>query len=146
MNRYAPKALHINQRRWDPATGVIASMGETTMDMLLEVNGLWKRPYDLQKKQDAAEEKRSGPVHAAAMVGASLSAAPRFVASMFKGFVVDLPNAATEGLRVAPRLYGEHVPEQLPVTDWKSGGVVAGKVSVTKSCPAHMDVALTTGT
>lgn len=77
----------------------MAGMGETTMNMVQEINGFWKRPYDLQKKQDAALEKRSGTAHAAAMVGASLSSAPRFVGTMFKGFIVDLPNAATEGLR-----------------------------------------------
>ncbi|KAK7214978.1 hypothetical protein V2G26_002981 [Clonostachys chloroleuca] len=41
--------------------------------------------------------------------------------------LADLPLAVAEGMRVAPRLYGGEVYEPGQVTDWKSGGIVAGK-------------------
>ncbi|CAI6097607.1 unnamed protein product [Clonostachys chloroleuca] len=45
----------------------------------------------------------------------------------YKGMLADLPLAVAEGMRVAPRLYGGEVYEPGQVTDWKSGGIVAGK-------------------
>ncbi|RYP35088.1 hypothetical protein DL767_003993 [Monosporascus sp. MG133] len=45
----------------------------------------------------------------------------------FKGMLVDMPLATTEGLRSMPKLYGGEVRETGKVTDWKSGAVVAGK-------------------
>jgi hypothetical protein len=49
--------------------------------------------------------------------------------SLLKGTMVDLPLAVAEGLRIAPRLYGEQIQDYGTLTDWKSGFVVAGKVS-----------------
>ena len=46
-----------------------------------------------------------------------------------KAALVDVPLALTDGLREVPKLYGGTVRKHGPVTDWKSGGVVAGKVS-----------------
>lgn len=40
--------------------------------------------------------------------------------------IVDIPLAATEGLRAVPRLYGEDV-EDYQVRDWKSGALAGGK-------------------
>ena len=41
---------------------------------------------------------------------------------------LDMPLAVTEGMRVAPRLYGGEVYEPgVVVRDWKTGGIVAGK-------------------
>lgn len=118
-------------------------MGETTAGMLNEAMGFWKRPLDLHErraleaelnkqshKNDAdpsLEIPQSGLVHAAELVGSSLSSGPRFVGQMFKGFVVDVPLAVTEGLRSTPQLYGDKVEDLEPITDWKSGTVVAGK-------------------
>jgi hypothetical protein len=44
-----------------------------------------------------------------------------------KGLMVDLPLAATEGLRSVPRLYGDEVRDHGPVRGWKSGALVGGK-------------------
>lgn len=49
--------------------------------------------------------------------------------SVVKGTLVDVPLAFAEGLRNTPALYGEKIRDHGPVTDWKSGGVVAAKVS-----------------
>lgn len=47
--------------------------------------------------------------------------------SLTKATLVDVPLALADGLHAVPRLYGEKVREHGAVTDWKSGGVVAGK-------------------
>ncbi|KAM0321825.1 hypothetical protein ACHAQA_009922 [Verticillium albo-atrum] len=44
-----------------------------------------------------------------------------------KGISLDVPHALEEGMRVAPRLYGGEVYDPGAVTDWKSGGIAAGK-------------------
>lgn len=45
----------------------------------------------------------------------------------YKGMLVDMPLAASEGLRAVPRLYGDEVKDHGDVRDWKSGTTVAGK-------------------
>lgn len=50
-----------------------------------------------------------------------------FFAHFTKGMYLDLPLAMTEGMRVAPRLYGGEVYQLGPVEDWKSGAIAAGK-------------------
>jgi len=46
-----------------------------------------------------------------------------------KATLVDIPLALTEGLHQMPKLYGEKVRDHGKVTDMKSAGIVAGKVS-----------------
>ena len=50
--------------------------------------------------------------------------------SVVKGTLVNMPLAFAEGFRNTPALYGEKVRDLGPVTDWKSGGVVAAKVRI----------------
>ncbi|THY82622.1 UDP-Glycosyltransferase/glycogen phosphorylase [Aureobasidium pullulans] len=47
--------------------------------------------------------------------------------ALMKSSLVDIPFALAEGLRNAPLMYGDKHRDFGPVTDWKSGGVVAGK-------------------
>ncbi|KAI4738779.1 UDP-Glycosyltransferase/glycogen phosphorylase [Aureobasidium sp. EXF-12298] len=47
--------------------------------------------------------------------------------TILKGGLVDIPFALAEGLRNAPAMYGDKPRDLGPVTDWKSGGVAAGK-------------------
>ncbi|RDW70562.1 putative sterol glucosyltransferase [Aspergillus mulundensis] len=58
------------------------------------------------------------------IAGASAKSIGKVLTSYFKGAMVDIPLATTEGLRAVPRLYGEEVKEHKPVKDWKSGVVV----------------------
>lgn len=53
----------------------------------------------------------------------------RFHSSLFKGTMVDMPLAVTEGLLAMPKLCGDPQSEHAPVIDAKSGFVIAGKVS-----------------
>lgn len=50
--------------------------------------------------------------------------------SLTKAILVDVPLALADGLHAVPSLYGEKVRDRGAVTDWKSGGAVAGKVPV----------------
>jgi len=66
------------------------------------------------------------------MALASAKSFGRLTGGFFKGTVVDLPLAVAEGFRAVPRMWGEEVQEYGKVTNWKSGGTVAGKVCDTK--------------
>lgn len=49
----------------------------------------------------------------------------KFLGRASRGVLLDLPLAATEGMRAVPRLYGEPVKNHSPVTDFESGAVAA---------------------
>jgi hypothetical protein len=57
----------------------------------------------------------------------SASGVGGFLGRYSKGMLLDLPYAVTEGMRNAPKLYGGEVYNPGAVTDWKSGGIAAGK-------------------
>ncbi|KAL7757034.1 hypothetical protein ACKLNR_014027 [Fusarium oxysporum f. sp. zingiberi] len=61
------------------------------------------------------------------MAGASAKSAGKIGQTATKGMLVDFPLAITEGLKSVPQLYGGNVRNHGPVTDAKSGMVVAGK-------------------
>lgn len=58
---------------------------------------------------------------------ASGKSAGKMISSAFRGVLVDLPLATAEGFRYLPRLWGGEVNHYGDVTDWQSGGLVAGK-------------------
>ncbi|KAL4866899.1 hypothetical protein BDV12DRAFT_187099 [Aspergillus spectabilis] len=58
------------------------------------------------------------------MAAASAKGVGKVLGSYFKGVMVDIPLATTEGLRAVPRLYGEETKDHGTVKDWKSGVVV----------------------
>lgn len=60
-------------------------------------------------------------------VKGSASGVGGFFKHWSKGMFLDMPLAVTEGMRNAPKLYGGEVYEPGAVTDWKSGGMAAGK-------------------
>lgn len=47
---------------------------------------------------------------------------------LVKGALVDVPAVMADGLHNVPKLYGEKVEPRAPITDWKRGHIVAGKV------------------
>ncbi|KAH7186145.1 UDP-glucose,sterol transferase [Fusarium flagelliforme] len=73
------------------------------------------------------ENRRNEKSGAGAAVAGSAGALGGFFKAFTKGIYLDMPHALEEGLRVAPRLYGGEVYDPGPVTDWKSGGIAAGK-------------------
>ena len=67
---------------------------------------------------------------AVAMSLASLKNIGRFHSSLFKGTMVDMPLAVTEGLLAVPKMCGEPKSDHAPITDAQSGFLVAGRVGV----------------
>lgn len=61
------------------------------------------------------------------MAGASARSIGKIGPTALKGMVVDIPLALTEGLKSVPNHYGGNVRDHGPVTDAKSGMIVAGK-------------------
>ncbi|RKK60349.1 Sterol 3-beta-glucosyltransferase UGT80B1 [Fusarium oxysporum] len=61
------------------------------------------------------------------MAGASAKSIGKIGPTLLKGTMVDFPLALTEGLKSVPQHYGGNVRDHGPVTDVKSGMVVAGK-------------------
>ncbi|OTA99660.1 glycosyltransferase family 1 protein [Hypoxylon sp. CI-4A] len=76
---------------------------------------------------NAKHRSRDGVSQFGAAVAGSASGVGGFFKYFFKGMYVDMPLAATEGLRAMPKLYGGEVREIGKITDWKSGATVAGK-------------------
>ncbi|KZL66861.1 UDP-glucose,sterol transferase [Colletotrichum tofieldiae] len=61
------------------------------------------------------------------VAGASAKSIGLFAPTAAKGMLVDIPLAITEGLRTVPKHFGTEVRNHGPVTNAKSGAVVAGK-------------------
>jgi hypothetical protein len=64
---------------------------------------------------------------AGTVVGASAKSIGKMGPIAAKGMLVDFPLAITEGLKTVPQHFGTRVRNHGPVTDAKSGAVVAGK-------------------
>lgn len=64
---------------------------------------------------------------AKAMAGASAQSAAKAVARSTRGVLVDIPLAATEGMRAVPQLWGEQVEQHKQIEDFHSGVHVAGR-------------------
>lgn len=72
------------------------------------------------------QDPRSGWITTGRAIGAGAKGVGNFLGSYYKGVLVDIPLATTEGLRAVPRLYGEDVKDY-DVKDWKSGALAGGR-------------------
>lgn len=75
-------------------------------------------------------EEESTSLHssaASAMVAASARSLGKAVVRSTRGILVDIPLAATEGMRAVPKLWGEEVGKHDHVSDFHSGVTVAGR-------------------
>ncbi|CEJ59350.1 hypothetical protein PMG11_07978 [Penicillium brasilianum] len=141
---YAINPIIIENRRWDPLTGVLSAATSTGSNMLQSTGEMFYNPYKEYKKSQTAKlseaedgssgstasvnRSNSDPFQTAAnMAGATLQGFGKFSATYFRGVIVDIPHAAAEGFRRAPQLYGEKPKEYGTVHDWKSGAIVGGK-------------------
>lgn len=89
------------------------------------------RPAGLTVPQQLNKSRSTSDLHhkhgtVAALKG-SASGVGGFFKHYYKGLLLDLPYAVSEGMRNAPKLYGGQVYDPGAVTDWKSGGIAAGK-------------------
>jgi sterol 3beta-glucosyltransferase len=115
------KPVFIEHRRWDPITGGTSAMISTV--------------YDTSHALGAAMTKKGGldfddSENARAKNFAKASS------SLVKGAVIDMPMALADGLRHAPRMYGDKGRDYGQITGITSGLSIAGKVRY-----ANVDVA-----
>lgn len=160
------KRIRIENRRWDPITGISSAILGLTSDVLDATTGIVVKPiqalrqshppispphtnpsdaaafstsFPSEKADDRGEgfSRGAGAIAAArdyastadAMTAASGKSLGAVFATTARGVMVDIPLAATHGMRSLPRLYGEDVRDYGEVRDWKSGLVIAGKTS-----------------
>jgi hypothetical protein len=82
---------------------------------------------------------------AGSMALASGKSVGKIIPTLYKGALVDIPLALVEGFRNTPRLWGDTPTSYGQVTDWKSGGVVAGKSFVLGITDGFRDLAMMPG-
>ncbi|KYK61809.1 hypothetical protein DCS_02953 [Drechmeria coniospora] len=116
---------HIDINHWDPLTAGAASLFGTVSNFTVALGGTFVDPYKKYRSAlSSGKDKKTASLASAAAAGKGLGQAS---GSVVKGALVDMPLALAEGLRATPKLYGDTVEDHGKVTDWKSGGVVAGK-------------------
>lgn len=160
LRRYEPNPIHIEVRRWDPASAVVSSlvgtwtgMATSAADIVIEPIKAYQKPEtgandelkpvpssstesnkDTSEPHSTTSKARAGTPEnnntsnnrfGRAALG-SASGVGRFFHHFSKGMLLEMPLAATEGLRAVPKLYGGEVQERRAITDWKSGAIVAG--------------------
>ncbi|EGY14047.1 hypothetical protein VD0002_g1265 [Verticillium dahliae] len=157
LTRYEPRPIDIQRRRWDPVTAVTSSaikmyagMATSAADIVVKpvqaftsdrpgskrssrqssphpADDPYGRPAGLDVPTSNAEGKKPERSRAVAALAGSAGGVGGFFKSFTKGIYLDMPHALEEGMRVAPRLYGGEVYDPGAVTDWKSGGIAAGR-------------------
>ncbi|KAH8734160.1 hypothetical protein BGZ61DRAFT_566508 [Ilyonectria robusta] len=131
---YQSNPIIIETTRWDPLSGGASAVMATATDMAGSITGMATKPIeDLGGRASgdsgrpmSTKSEQSGSL-AGRMAGASAKSVGKIAPTALKGMVVDIPLAITEGLRSVPRHYGGGVRDHGPVTDAKSGMIVAGK-------------------
>ncbi|USP80414.1 UDP-Glycosyltransferase/glycogen phosphorylase [Curvularia clavata] len=121
---YQSRPIMISNPRWDPVTSIGSSGLSTIRGMGTSAIDLVASPYTAIRQAAPEDSTAKTTGKAIANIGKNFG---KFNGRMFHGMIVDLPLAATEGLRAVPKLYGEKVQSQGEVTDVASGLSVAGK-------------------
>jgi hypothetical protein len=131
--RFETYSTNTGNKRWEPVSASASAAIGTASDMVSAGGGIFLKPYEeFKRSQKGAEktgERENGARLAGNMTLASMKSIGKFYGSFFKGTLVDIPVALTEGLQAIPGLYGDAHPDYGKVTDWKSGLKTAGKVS-----------------
>ncbi|KAI3581743.1 hypothetical protein IWW34DRAFT_907973 [Fusarium oxysporum f. sp. albedinis] len=113
--RLSPRALSIENHRWDPLTATSSALLGSLVDFSKGFGSLMSAPVIKASTTSSNAGKSAGK-------GVS-----KMATSVLKGSLVDVPLALTEGLHNLPELYGDKVRKHNKVTDWKSGTAEAGK-------------------
>lgn len=89
---------------------------------------IFGRPAGLDLPEKGKSSRHNDPQHGAfAAIKGSAAGIGGVIGHSYKGMLLDLPYAVTEGMRNAPKLYGGQVYDPGAVTDWKSGGIAGAK-------------------
>ncbi|KAF5858188.1 hypothetical protein ETB97_004690 [Aspergillus alliaceus] len=151
LQQHEIRPIVIINRRYDPITSTTSATIGYGTDMLKATSDMFIKPYQeikgrerstasspaardvegLLSRVDSQTTTASGKSKmdwdaTGAAIGASATGFGKFMKYMYKGMLVDIPLATTEGLRAVPRLYGEEV-EDYAIRDWKSGAIAGGK-------------------
>lgn len=87
-----------------------------------------RAPIREYRKAQTLNRSESGNSSTANIVGKAASTSlGRFGTTIVKTGI-DLPLALADGFRDVPRLYGQKVRDHGTISDWKTGGIVGGKV------------------
>jgi hypothetical protein len=125
--------IFITNQRWDPVTSTTSACVGIVGDMGMAVKGMVIDPFTEPKRQislsstSMSSQKPSVGAVAGRMAGDVSKGFGKFVGTFYKGVIVDLPLATTEGFRNVPKLYGEEVKNHGEVTGALSGLQVGGK-------------------
>ncbi|CAG7921989.1 unnamed protein product [Penicillium olsonii] len=148
LKRYQTKPLSIEVRRWEPVTAVSSATLSTFAGMADAGAGIFVDPYkeyrrlqatpetngDSSRTESNARETSNAPQsigtnsndssHGRQIALASALSLAKFLGRSSRGAFVEIPLAATEGMRAIPRLYGDDTRANAPVQDWRSGMAV----------------------
>ncbi|KAF1836743.1 sterol glucosyltransferase [Decorospora gaudefroyi] len=148
LENFETSPFIITNQRWDPVTGttaacvgIVGDMGMAAKSMVLDPFVELRRPLASSSSSASAsaspsastgslasqQQKPNGAVVAGRMAGGVAKGFGKFVGALYKGVIVDLPLATTEGFRNVPRLYGEEVKDHGEVTGAVSGFQVGGR-------------------
>ncbi|CAG7935206.1 unnamed protein product [Penicillium olsonii] len=154
LEPHASHEIYIQNRRWDPVTGTTSSLIGTGTDIMKATGDAFLLPYQEFRRHPHTPGEITGPSNerspsvsstgASSMVttnserqsrlkttgvamAASAKSLGKAVGHSYKGMLIDMPLAASEGLRAVPRLYGDEVQDHGDIRDWKSGAMFAGK-------------------
>ena len=125
--------IFITNPRWDPVTSTTSACVGIVGDMGLAAKGMVIDPFTGPKpgiassSSSTSSKKHSDRPSAGRMAGDVSKGFGKFVGAFYKGVIVDLPLATTEGFRNVPKLYGEEVKDHGKVTGALSGLQVGGK-------------------
>ena len=128
--RYQVNPYEIKEKSRDVLTGFTAATVGTAADLVGALGSVLINPVTEYKL--AAANRRDGGAGGAspskAAVHASIKSIGRVPETLIKSGGVGIPVAVATGFRSMARACGDRVREHDPVTDWKSGAMVAGKV------------------
>ncbi|KAL8771211.1 MAG: hypothetical protein Q9209_003382 [Squamulea sp. 1 TL-2023] len=122
LRRYQSKRIHIDNIRWDPISAGSAVLLDTFISFTSGFAEVFTGPVRAFARQGKSTHSRG--TNAATSVRKGIG---KMIGALPKATLVDMPLALTEGFHQMPRLYGEAVRDNGRVTDWRSGGAVAGK-------------------
>lgn len=128
------KPIVIDIRRWDPFTAIssaslstMSGMADATAGIILDPYREYKHHRSISNPEDTptTDPQTGNPNHTRQMLLLSVTSLGKFLGRASRGALLDLPLAATEGMRSLPRLDGDPLRNQNPITSFETGAAVA---------------------